>query len=270
MDEDDVFHRLALERVKSCNNAAGDLENYECPECHNKGFLVDLWNDGSIYADNVYSRPCTCSKIRRNIAHLKKMGLLESVRGSSIRNFETGSPYQAEMKRKTLEFLDHGNGAWFFVGGQSGCGKTTICNYIYGRMLNAGTDCYYMPWVSESKKLRRYAMDPEGFNRHCKDLLRAELLYIDDFLKSKLPTDAELSIAFEIIDSRYKSKRMTIISSERLLHEIDGLDEAIGSRILERAGYFVTDVARSPARNYRKRKKAAPGATNTGDRNGEN
>ena len=226
--------------------------------------MADLHNDGSIYTDRLVTRTCNCAAIRKGIAHLEKMGLLEAVRGSNIKDFRTDQPHQKKMKQTVQDFLKNTGGAWLYMGGQPGCGKTMLCNYVYGRLLNAGYDCWYMSWTEESKTLRRYANNPEAFERHAYPLTHAEVLYIDDLMKGTMPTAAEKALAFEIINARYRANRITIISSEWLLDNLIDLDEATGSRILEKAGEFVVNVLPDRAKNYRT-KKTASSAANTGD-----
>ena len=257
-------HLLALARKDAVNNYRVERTGYECPICGNKGYVADLHNDGSIYTDRLVTRTCNCAAIRKGIAHLEKMGLLEAVRGSNIKDFRTEQPHQKKMKQTVQDFLENTGGAWLYMGGQPGCGKTMLCNYVYGRLLNAGYDCWYMSWTEESKTLRRYANNPEAFERHAYPLTHAEVLYIDDLMKGTMPTTAEKALAFEIINARYRANRITIISSEWLLDNLIDLDEATGSRILEKAGSFVVNVLPDRAKNYRT-KKTAPSAANTGD-----
>lgn len=264
MIDTELNHRLALARRDTVNSLTADDTGYECPVCGNKGFVADLHDDGSIYADGLVMRPCNCVKVRKGIAHLKKMGLLEAVRGSNIKDFRTEQPHQKKMKQTVQDFLKNTGGAWLYMGGQPGCGKTMLCNYVYGRLLNAGYDCWYMSWTEESKTLRRYANNPEAFERHAYPLTHAEVLYIDDLMKGTMPTAAEKALAFEIINARYRANRITIISSEWLLDNLIDLDEATGSRILEKAGEFVVNVLPDRAKNYRT-KKTASSAANTGD-----
>ena len=85
------------------------------------------------------------------------------------------------------------------------------------------------------------------------------MLYIDDFFKTT-PTTADLDKAFQIIDYRKnlsmgnsKRRLITIISSEKMLEEIIGIDEAIGSRIFEMCnrGEYVVEIERSANKNQR-------------------
>ena len=54
---------------------------------------------------------------------------------------------------------------------------------------------------------------------------------------------------FYILNDRYNSGLATIISSEKTINEILGIDEAIGSRIVERAKEFITNIEKKD--NYR-------------------
>ena len=76
------------------------------------------------------------------------------------------------------------------------------------------------------------------------------VLYIDDFLKGGA-SDADIRLAFEILNARYNdSKLKTIISSEMDLTAILNRDEALGGRIYERAK---KNVLRAPGKNWRLR-----------------
>lgn len=52
--------------------------------------------------------------------------------------------------------------------------------------------------------------------------------------------DADKRLAFELLNSRYNSRRPTLVSSELSIDTVLDWDEAIGSRIYERAkGYVI-------------------------------
>lgn len=264
MIDKELNHRLAISRRDTVNRLTVDSATYQCPVCGNKGFMANLHDDGSVYTDGLLVRPCDCMKVRKGIAHLKRMGLLEAVRGSNIKEFQTTEPFQMRMKQTVQAYLKNGAGAWLYMGGQPGCGKTMLCNYVFGRLMNAGYDCWYMSWADDSKTLRRYANIPDAFDKKAYKLIHSEVLYIDDLMKGTAPTEAEKLLAFQIINARYRANRITIISSEWLLDDLVDLDEATGSRILEKAGEYVVNVRPDRAKNYRT-KKAAPSAANTGD-----
>lgn len=79
------------------------------------------------------------------------------------------------------------------------------------------------------------------------------MLYIDDFFKGKV-SDGDINLAFTLINARYDRRCRTIISSEWSLAEILNLDEAIGSRIRQRAESYLLS-APAGAVNWRNRAK---------------
>jgi DNA replication protein DnaC len=65
---------------------------------------------------------------------------------------------------------------------------------------------------------------------------QVDVLYWDDLFKHpKEPTSFEIDLAFEVLNYRYLNLKPTIISSERTPNELLAIDEALGSRILERS-----------------------------------
>ena len=117
-------------------------------------------------------------------------------------------------------------------------------------MINKGKEVYYMSWRDESTAIKADITDSEAYEKRIKKLKTVEVLYIDDFLKGS-DTDADIRLAFEILNARYNDKRLrTVISSERDITELLERDEALGSRIYERAkGYTL----RAPDSNWRLR-----------------
>ena len=85
-----------------------------------------------------------------------------------------------------------------------------------------------------------------------------QVLYIDDLFKigkgqdgrKQRPTSADVNLAFEILNYRYnKPTCITIISSELYAEDILDIDEAIGSRIYERAK--IVNISNDRAKNQR-------------------
>jgi len=112
-----------------------------------------------------------------------------------------------------------------------------------------------MVWDMESKKLKALVNDDADYDAAIKDLRETQVLYIDDFLKTKKgasPTDADIKLAFEIINFRYNnSKLTTLISSEFTINEVINFDEATGSRILERSGKYALAIGKDRTKNWR-------------------
>lgn len=151
------------------------------------------------------------------------------------------------MKDLALEYANKPEG-WFFIGGQTGAGKTHICVAIVQRLIERSGKMEYFRWVDDSKRLKAIANE-QTREEELKRYKEADILYIDDFLKIA-PTEADRALAFEIINGAYAIGQRLIISSEKTLHEIDCWDGAIAGRIRERAGKYWATLT-GAEKNYR-------------------
>lgn len=88
-----------------------------------------------------------------------------------------------------------------------------------------------MLWVEESPVIKSMVNEPE-YKEIISELQKPEVLYIDDLFKEGA-TDADIRLAFQILDYRYRNSMCTVISSEQTLDEIYHMDKAIGGRIAE-------------------------------------
>lgn len=254
----------AEKKCQSVNNEPGDLneyDGYDCPTCHNKGYVFSLVENKGQY-DEV-SRECKCMPIRRSIRRMKKSGLEGSISRCTFELYDTPEEFQKLIKAKAHTFVDNVDSSvdkWFFIGGAVGCGKTHICTAIVRELLLKGKEAVYMLWVDESTRLKAAVNDNELYSKIIDPIKMSEVLYIDDFLKivkgqtgdEIKPTAADLKLAYEILNYRYQNPNLiTIISSERFVSEIEEIDSAIGSRIYEKTRHNACNVARNKDRNYR-------------------
>ena len=155
--------------------------------------------------------------------------------------------------QKAVEYAKNPEG-WFYIGGQVGAGKTHICTAIAVYLLKQGLETYYMLWTDATVELKANKCDDEEYNKLMGKLKSVDVLYIDDFLKTeqgKQPTTADINIAFELLNNRYNAKKITIVSSEKTLKEVLNIDEALGSRIKQRAGENDIAIAKDGRKNYR-------------------
>lgn len=222
------------------------LDLIDCEICENRGYIVER-TDGLL---GIRAKECECMNRRRSIASLISSGLQELGGLYTFKAFDTPDTETAVMKEKALTYCKSPP-AWFFISGFPGSGKTHICTAICSRFIKEGKRVYYCKWTEEAGTLKtQKAMQdtPPAYLDKLELLRSVSVLYIDDFLKQK-PTQADLTLAFDILNARYNRPSLrTILSSNRSLREIMQLDEATGSRIAERArGY----VLRSPSVNRR-------------------
>lgn len=228
--------------MHSTSLADNDLDNYSCPICNNTGYI--LWKDEN---DLTHSLECKCMKTRLSIRRLKNSGLQNMVSRYRFDNYQTPTEKNKVIKAKAMEFAEN-QSECFVIMGKSGSGKTHICTAICSRLIERGWNLKYMLWRTEAAELKAMVNDAEEYKQRITQLRNVQALYIDDLFKGSI-TDADLNLAFTILNDRYNSVgKKTIISTERSMEEIIKKDEAVGGRIVERArGYTI----KAPDKNWR-------------------
>lgn len=237
-------------QVDGYNQTEGSREAaavYDCPKCKNKGNIA-FNKDGAFF-----TAPCECLKIRKTIRTLTKSAL-GAVDQNTLDNYVISAKWQENIMEKARAFIAAPVGAWFFIGGQVGAGKTHIGKAISYEFIKRGLDVRYMEWKKDVQQLNSIINEPEyleKFNRFA----MPRILYIDDFLKTSrgaAPTQGEINRAIDIIYRRYNQpEAAVIISSEMAAAEICALDEGMGSRIIEKCGEYVINIGHDTQKNYR-------------------
>ena len=225
-----------------------DSENAQCELCGDTGYRF--------YIQNGYSaaEECECMNRIRFDRNMKKSG---ANREMTFENWHSDFEWQTDMGAKAVEFSDGGylSGQWFFAGGQVGCGKTHICTAILHELIKVNVGCKYMAWRDESVQLKAIVNQHDEYHHRIMELCKSPVLYIDDFWKTQQgtkPTQADVNLAFQILNYRYQDKKYcTIISSELTVKKIMEVDEAVGSRIFERSKAYRIEIEKDENKNYR-------------------
>ena len=243
----------AKERAADYNATPGSLhlhDGVECADCRNKG-----WVSVARVAEDMLA-PCSCMTQRRAVAQLRNSGLQDLIGRYTMDAFTERMPWHQDMRKKADAFLAS-DSAWYFAGGQVGCGKTHICTAICAELLQRGVSVRYMLWRDESMRLKAIVNGPD-YHEAVAAWKTAPALYIDDLFKAAradardMPTGADIRLAFEIINHRYNDRKLrTIISSEWMLEEIMRMDDGVASRIFERSKGCCVEIGRDAARNHR-------------------
>lgn len=249
-------------RVDSFNSGEGtrnEEDGYDCRICKNKGFVAELRQLDNGQYTHVH-KFCKCDEVRRSIMRMKRSGLKNIIKDYTFDKFDAAEPWQKTLKEAAMGYAKDPDG-WFFLGGQSGCGKTHLCTAICREFLLEGKRVVYMLWRDEIVKIKGAATEGGEISKILDKYKTADVLYIDDLFKTgkaadntiQKPTVADINYAFEIINYRYNNpKLLTIISSELTEDELLDIDEAIGGRIFERAKSI--SIAKNRDRNYRIKK----------------
>ena len=240
----DLRPTAELSEADEYNAESGELSEFDCAICRNKGMIASMVNG------RLALSYCKCHERRRTIRQMRKAGVDAD---KSFDNYKATKPWQAESLRVAKAFVDNGTG-WLFVGGQVGAGKTHLCTAVINALMSKGYQCSYMVWKDDSTKLKAVINDGEQYAALIDRFKTAQVLYIDDFWKTRkgeYPTAGDINLAFELLNYRYNQKLITIISSERFIEEIELVDEAVGSRIVERCKSSCINIKHEKSRNYR-------------------
>jgi len=230
-------------KAEAINALPGALKGFDCPVCKNKGF------EAVVSAGDVRCVACGCMPKRRSLLRIAESGLQAALEACSFETFQTPEPWQAEAKSRALRYAADPAGKWFLICGAVGSGKTHLCTAICAQLLKAGLELRYMRWRDEAVRLKACVNDAAEYARLIDPLKTVPVLYIDDFFKMPkqvdeatgrarelVPTQADINLAFEILNARYIDKRrLTLISTERTPEKLLDIDEALGSRIYERS-----------------------------------
>lgn len=237
-----MIHKV---QQSNCNTTfetldAYDLGGVDCELCHNTG-SVAYEKDGIMYG-----RPCECMKTRRTLKAIRNSGLGDMLQRYTFDSYETPDPKRTGIKARAEKFCSAPAG-WWYIGGKSGSGKTHICTAICGRLIESGNEVRYILWRDFAREMKAGVND-DDYQTRINKLKQVKVLYIDDLFKGKI-TEADVNLAFELINARYNNTSLrTVISSEFTTDDLINIDEAICGRIKERAkGYEGT----APAENWR-------------------
>lgn len=174
---------------------------------------------------------------------IERSGLSDLLGKYTFDAFLTKNDKAAAIKTAAERYAVSEGGQWFVITGRPGSGKTHICTAIVGKLIDEGCDCRYMLWRDAVRELKALVNDADSYREKMDAYKRADVLYIDDFLKGTV-SDADMNVAFELLNFRYNQNKKTIISGERSIAEVLKLDEAVGSRIYERSkGYLIQAAA---------------------------
>ena len=253
--------KKTMERIAEISNNAPGNENledgYNCDLCKNRGYFHTVYERNGAYYSG--TRDCKCIKTRATIRRMKRSGLKDIITDYTFQKFEATEEWQIKIKAAAVEYAKAPAG-WFYIGGQSGSGKTHICTAICREILYRGQEVRYMLWREEIVKIKAVANKADEYDAAIGPYKSAEVLYIDDLFKTgkgpggeeQRPTVGDVNVAFEILNHRYNAKLPTIISSECTISDLMKIDEAVAGRIVEVGKTFSLKPDRS--RNYRLKK----------------
>jgi len=254
-----MLNELEKMIMDNFNESEGVLREDEpnCPLCKNRRYFKKIESHrGDEY---IVDAPCVCLRKIKSFRLCKRSGLAEQIKEFRFDNFTIDLAHQKKMFRTAQEFLKTGKRSWLVMLGQTGCGKTHICTAVCAELMNRGYSVRYMRWAVELKRLKGLAMDTYEYAKAVDEIFSSDVIYIDDIFKRgkkadgspAYPTDADVKLAFEIIDTARALGKTLIISGEDILQGLINIDEAIAGRISQKAGQFLVQVNLATQKNFR-------------------
>lgn len=240
----------AQKRCESLNSFAGNLnaaDGHNCPICLNRGYIYVVNDGGEIITKNCDK----CSAIRKTIQLFKQSGLANF----NFESFVTTDEWQKQILDTVISFAVNGGDKWLFIGGQSGAGKTHLCSAaVLDRVRRQQKEASLFAWIDDAKRFKRFLADDEKIESEITALKQVPLLYIDDLFKtcsSSGVTNADINLALEIIDYRYRKNLVTVISSELSIDNIIDISEALGGRIKQKAKEYAIHISKGRNKDCR-------------------
>jgi DNA replication protein DnaC len=227
---------------------------YKCDKCKDTGW-VDVGN-------NTVAK-CACRLAREAEDRLRKSGLAAALELQTFDTFVVKTDLQKRLKELGQRYVQdlfadpqNQRRPWLYIGGNPGSGKTHICTAVCGEVLKRNVGVRYMQWVDVARQLKASVND-DDFEDLVADYINVSVLYIDDLLKQKYTdspvfTEADVKIAFTILNARYIMNKPTVISSEwDLVNQLLPADEGVFSRVYERSRAHRLTVERNARNNFR-------------------
>ena len=243
---------------RSVQNTNTICQAVTCEVCGGLGQILTVDDEGRTYAEE-----CSCEKVKRARRLLNKSGLSRAVEEMTFDAYKVRESWQEialQTARDWTAEIIGGKTSWLFFGGAPGVGKTHLCTAACGELLRSGVAVHYMLWTETARQMKACFTDKDAFERLMRPLKDAPVLYIDDLFKARCDgvrgiaaqvTDADIRVAFEIINARTLKNRPTIISTEWMLEELIKADEATFSRVNYMAEGYKVQIMRGQKRNWR-------------------
>ena len=242
--------RLSSEFENRKMGKLNEQDGYDCKLCLNRGYFTEVNENGNLA---IYD--CKCMQTRATLKRFMRSGMGDMLRDYTFAKYTIDEPWQRELRDKAVSFVNDASAKWLYMGGQSGCGKTMLCTAVCAEYIRRGFTAKYMLWYRDSKQLKALVNNADEYRDKLTRYADAQVLYIDDFFKTKsgyMPTEADVKLAFEIINDRLLDRdKITVISSELTLSDLLDCDEATVSRIVDAAGDYQVAIPKDRKKNYR-------------------
>ena len=228
---------MAKAKSTGANSSSSQRIEPTCAICDDTGYIVEDYE----------ARPCKCLEVRRAERLFKSSQITPAFRQKTFDNFYVKGKQaiikkMADCGKNYVANFSELDGRWMALLGAPGSGKTHISMAVCNALIKQYIPVLYFQHVEGIKEFYSMFAQKEDIGGKVERMKTAPVLYWDDLYKPpKEPKDFEIELAFEVLNYRYINLLPTIISSELIPERLLEIDEATGSRIIERAkGHLVT------------------------------
>ena len=212
---------------------------YNCNKCKDKCYIL---------IDDLTARVCSCQEQKRIERLFRGSQITPAFQGKTFKNFSEKKCTPAVLKMylaakaytRDFNSLDEEENNWLVFLGQPGAGKSHLSLAVGNTLIQKGVPVLYFQHVegiNEMKDIIRRDGE-ESIGEKTSEMKKVDFLIWDDLFKplpgQKEVRPFEVQIAFEVLNYRYLNLLPTAINSERTPKELVTIDEATGSRIIER------------------------------------
>jgi DNA replication protein DnaC len=209
-----------------------------CPHCADTGWILQS-------AEGVkQARPCGCQAARRRRERVAATEIPERYRDCNFENFSDNNASLQKAKRVAREFVDTYPDveAGLLLVGPSGRGKTHLACAILSELVSSkGVTGLYADFSELLLKIQTsFRPDADSSKESIlQPYAEVELLVLDELGASK-PHPWVLDVLYNLLNTRYNRRRITIVTSnfedeaDSASGERDRLEDRVGSRIRSR------------------------------------
>lgn len=209
-----------------------------CPHCGGTEWIVES-SDGRKIA-----RPCACRDSRVRHECLEAANIPERYRDCNFQNFSDNHSSLTRAKEIAQEFVDMYPAveAGLLLVGPAGRGKTHLACAVLSELASTkGVGGVYVDFSDLLMKIQTSFRSDADFSKESilQPYADAELLVLDELGASK-PHAWVLDVLYNLLNTRYNRKKITIVTSnfedepDAAAGERDRLEDRVGSRIRSR------------------------------------